>query len=76
MYAFSERQAICRYLDNRDIAFGAEIAREALGQRYADLNAADRQRITGHLLRAGWRRAKVHGHSVFVAPRTQPKLPL
>jgi hypothetical protein len=64
----NERASVARYLEPKTIAFGAEIAREALGKRYDELRADDWRRITGHVLAAGWRKAKVDGHPCFVSP--------
>jgi hypothetical protein len=74
--ALAERQAVAAALNGRDVAFCAEIAWEVLRKRYSELRPADWQRIAGHILAAGYRKAKIDGHPVFVAPTPEPELPL
>jgi hypothetical protein len=73
MDALDERAKVARYLETKDVAFGAEVAWECLGKRYSELNARDWQRIAGHVLAAaGWQSRKVHGHAVWVKPEPAP----
>jgi hypothetical protein len=72
MDALNERANVARYLQAKTIAFGAEIAREALGKSYGELRLDDWRRIAGHVLAAGWKKAKVGGHPCFVSPTTAP----
>jgi hypothetical protein len=45
----------------KDVVFGAEIAREALGRRYVEMSLGDWRRLAGIVISCGFRSRKVQG---------------
>jgi hypothetical protein len=77
MDALNERQAVAQFLNGKTIAFGAEIAREAIGRSYTQMDRPAWARLAGHVLSCGWRKGRVDGHPVWMKPEpAQPALAL
>jgi hypothetical protein len=66
--ALAERQAVAAVLDGREIAFGAELARQALRKRYDEMRIEDWRRLAGHVLALGWKSSKIGKTQVWVRP--------
>jgi hypothetical protein len=62
------RPRVASYLETRQFAWGAEIARECLSRRYSEMSLADWRRLAGIVISLGFKSRKIEGVQTWCRP--------
>ena len=70
--AFNERQAVAAYLDGKTLVFTGEVAFEAWGLRYEQMDRVAWGRIASAIKSAGWTKSHVDRHPCWIRSEASP----